>query len=87
MKQKIAIDTQRHLWLSQGHTEMKLAMYELNQYGIDILKHIIDRSEFGGVEKKDIQTFLEYLLINKSFENEIIQCALEFTAEQTKEEE
>ena len=78
MKQKIqqiAIDNQRHLWLSQNHTAMKLKKYELNQYGVDLLKHIVEQAEIGGVAKEQMQEFIDWFLDSQNFQDQIIMHA------------
>ena len=87
MKQKIAIDNQRHLWLSQNHTAMKLKMYELNQYAVDLLKHIVEQAEIGGVAKQDMQEFIDWLLDSESFQDQIIKHAEAFIENQKALEE
>jgi hypothetical protein len=87
MKQTILIDDQRHLWLSQNHTAMNLAMYELNQYGIDILKHITEQAEIGGVTKADIQEFFKTFVASQVVKNDIIEYAEVFVENQKAIEE
>jgi 3-dehydroquinate dehydratase len=92
MKQKtkkynIPVDRQRHLWLSQNHTAMKLAMYELNQYAVDLLKHITEQAEIGGVAKEQTQEFIEWLLDSESFQDQIIVHASAFVETQKALEE
>ena len=72
MKQQIAVDSQRHLWLSQNHTAMKLKKYQLNQYGIDILKHITEQAEIGGVGREQMQEFIDWPLDSQSFQDQIV---------------
>ena len=87
MKQKIAIDNQRHLWLSQNNTEMKLKKYQLNQYGVDLLKHITEQAEIGGVTKEQTQEFVDWLLDSESFQDQIIKHAEVFIENQKALEE
>lgn len=87
MKQKIDIDNQRHLWLSQNHTAMKLKKYQLNQYGIDILKHIVEQAKVGGVCDENMQEFIKTYLTSEVVKNDIIQYAEVFVEIQKKLEE
>ncbi len=87
MKQKISIDDQRHLWLSSNNTAMKLKKYELNQYGIDILKHIVEQAKVGGVCDENMQEFIDWLLDSESFQDQIIMHAEVFIEDQKEIEE
>ena len=87
MKQKITIDDQRHLWLSSNHTAMKLAMYQLNQYAVDLLKHIVEQAKVGGVCDENMQEFIDWLLDSESFQDQIIMHVEAFIEDQKAFEE
>lgn len=82
LKHNVSVDTKRHLWLSQSHTAMNLAMYELSQYGIDILKHITEQAKVGGVCDENMQEFIETYLTSEVVKNDIIQYAEVFVENQ-----
>lgn len=87
MKQKISIDNQRHLWLSSNNTAMKLKKYQLNQYAVDLLKHIVEQAKVGGVCDENMQEFIDWLLDNQSFQYQIIMHAEAFLENQKALEE
>lgn len=82
MKQKILIDNQRHLWLSQNHTAMKLAMYELNQQGIDILKYLVEKATEQGVKMENMQEAINELLENEAVQDTLIEFFRQFSENQ-----
>ena len=87
MKQKIVVDNKRHLWLSQNNTAMNLKKYQLNQYGIDILKHIVEQAKVGGVCDNNMPEFIETYLTTQVVKNDIIKYAEIFVKNQKAIEE
>jgi hypothetical protein len=83
----VKIDTEYRNYVKTSAIPQKITMTQFVESAIDVRKHLTEQAEIGGVAKEQTQEFIDWLLDNQSFQDQIIEHAGVFVKSQKAIEE
>ena len=83
----VKIDTEYRNYVKTSAIPQKITMTQFVESAIDVRKHLTEQAEIGGVVKEQTQEFIDWLLDNQSFQDQIIEHAGVFVKSQKAIEE
>lgn len=81
-KHNIPVNIEYHNYVKTFAIPQKITMTQFVESAIDIRKHLTEQAEIGGIAKENMQKFIDWLLDNQSFQDQIIVHAEVFVENQ-----